>query len=114
MQTSENSHILAVADEGGYVSLYNTRLKFPPSSTHQQNAGKLLLKNSFLILNFALMLCFLDFYLINLQFTEKSKMSEWVAHENAIFDVCWIKVHLSFQINLITKIFPQCCQRKKL
>lgn len=30
-----------------------------------------------------------------LQFTEKAKVSEWVAHDNAIFDVCWIKVRLS-------------------
>ncbi|XP_009765528.1 uncharacterized protein LOC107779387 [Nicotiana tabacum] len=72
-KTSENSHILAVADEGGYVSLYNTRLKFPPSSTHQQNA-------------------------------EKSKMSEWVAHENAIFDVCWIKDDM----NILTASGDQC------
>ncbi|OIT32001.1 PREDICTED: denticleless protein homolog A-like [Nicotiana attenuata] len=72
-KTSKNSHILAVADEGGYVSLYNTRLKFPPSSTHQQNA-------------------------------EKAKMSEWVAHENAIFDVCWIKD----DTNILTASGDQC------
>ncbi|XP_009597523.1 uncharacterized protein [Nicotiana tomentosiformis] len=59
-KTSKNSHILAVADEGGYLSLFNTRVRFPSSSTHRQNA-------------------------------EKAKVSEWAAHDNAIFDVCWIK-----------------------
>lgn len=59
MQTSKNSHILAVADEGGYVSLYNTRLKFPPPSTHQQNAGKLLTKKFFLNSEFCFDVIFL-------------------------------------------------------
>ncbi|XP_060194531.1 uncharacterized protein LOC132623745 [Lycium barbarum] len=59
-KTSKNSHIVAVTDEGGYLSLFNTRVQFPSSSTHLQNA-------------------------------EKAKVSEWVAHDNAIFDVCWIK-----------------------
>jgi len=39
-QTSKNSHIVAVTDEGGYLSLFNTRVQFPSSSTHLQNAGK--------------------------------------------------------------------------
>ncbi|KAI5665488.1 hypothetical protein M9H77_15341 [Catharanthus roseus] len=59
-KTAKNSHILAVTDEAGYISLYNTRQKFQSSSTHQENA-------------------------------EKSRMSEWIAHNNAIFDLCWIK-----------------------
>ncbi|KAJ8546360.1 hypothetical protein K7X08_018943 [Anisodus acutangulus] len=59
-KTSKNSHIVAVTDEGGYLSLFNTRVQIPSSSTHLQNA-------------------------------EKAKVSEWVAHDNAIFDVCWIK-----------------------
>ncbi|XP_058188183.1 uncharacterized protein LOC131304807 [Rhododendron vialii] len=59
-KTSKNSHILAVTDEDGYISLYNTRLKFASSSTCQEN-------------------------------TEKSRVCQWVAHQNAIFDICWIK-----------------------
>ncbi|KAM3364012.1 denticleless protein A [Capsicum galapagoense] len=59
-KTGKNSHIVAVTDEGGYLSLFNTRVPFPSSSTHLQNA-------------------------------EKAKVLEWVAHDNAIFDVCWIK-----------------------
>ncbi|CDP02071.1 unnamed protein product [Coffea canephora] len=59
-KSNENAHILAVTDEAGYISLYNTRLKFPSSSTYQQN-------------------------------TEKSRILEWDAHDNAIFDICWIK-----------------------
>ncbi|CAL5368251.1 unnamed protein product [Camellia sinensis] len=59
-KTSKNSHIIAVTDEDGYISLFNTRLKFSSSSTFQENS-------------------------------EKARVDEWVAHENAIFDVCWIK-----------------------
>ncbi|CAH9088894.1 unnamed protein product [Cuscuta epithymum] len=59
-KTSRNCHIIAVSDEGGYISLYNTRSKFLSSSTNQGNA-------------------------------ERAKISEWVAHENAIFDICWIQ-----------------------
>ncbi|XP_051122888.1 uncharacterized protein LOC127245846 [Andrographis paniculata] len=59
-KTSSNSHILALADEGGYVNLLNTRQRFLGSSSYRENA-------------------------------EKAKISEWVAHQNAIFDLCWIK-----------------------
>ncbi|KAI8533645.1 hypothetical protein RHMOL_Rhmol10G0025600 [Rhododendron molle] len=68
-KTSKNSHILAVTDEDGYISLYNTRLKFASSSTCQENTGKINLYN----------------------FAEKSRVCQWVAHQNAIFDICWIK-----------------------
>ncbi|RAL47155.1 hypothetical protein DM860_014049 [Cuscuta australis] len=57
-KTSNNCHIIAVSDEGGYISLYNTRSKFLSSSNYLENA-------------------------------ERAKISEWVAHENAIFDICW-------------------------
>ena len=40
-QTSKNSHIVAVSDEDGYISLYNTRFKLMSSSTYQENAGKI-------------------------------------------------------------------------
>ncbi|CAI9111477.1 OLC1v1011705C1 [Oldenlandia corymbosa var. corymbosa] len=62
-KTQKNGHILAVTDEAGYISLYNTRLNFKSSSTYEQN-------------------------------TEKSRILEWVAHDNAIFDICWIKIKL--------------------
>lgn len=29
---------------------------------------------------------------------EKAKPWEWVAHDNAMFDICWIKVPLSYNI----------------
>ncbi|EPS65344.1 hypothetical protein M569_09434, partial [Genlisea aurea] len=66
-QTSKSAHILALADEGGYVTLINSRQKFMDFSSHEENA-------------------------------EKAKVSEWVAHENAIFDLRWIKGDL----NLLT------------
>ncbi|KAL0344031.1 UNVERIFIED_CONTAM: Denticleless protein [Sesamum angustifolium] len=60
-KTNKKAHILALTDEGGYVTLFNTRQKFLDLSSYQENA-------------------------------EKSKVSEWMAHANAIFDLCWIKM----------------------
>uniref|UniRef100_A0A0D3FMU1 Uncharacterized protein n=1 Tax=Oryza barthii TaxID=65489 RepID=A0A0D3FMU1_9ORYZ len=54
------SHLLAVADEDGYVGIYDTRRRLPSSSS-------------------------------SLEKSAETKMSDWVAHNNAIFDVCWIK-----------------------
>uniref|UniRef100_A0A0E0KHU5 Uncharacterized protein n=1 Tax=Oryza punctata TaxID=4537 RepID=A0A0E0KHU5_ORYPU len=54
------SHLLAVADEDGYVGLYDTRRRLPSSSS-------------------------------SLEKSAETKKSDWVAHNNAIFDVCWIK-----------------------
>ncbi|CAK7328115.1 unnamed protein product [Dovyalis caffra] len=59
-KTSKNSHIFAVSDEDGHVSLFDTRRKFPSFASHTEIAGK-------------------------------ERISDWVAHQNAIFDVCWIK-----------------------
>ncbi|KAH9790899.1 WD REPEATS REGION domain-containing protein [Citrus sinensis] len=60
LQTSKNSHIFAVSDEDGYVSLFDSRRKLPSFACHRENA-------------------------------EKARISDWVAHQNAIFDLCWIK-----------------------
>ncbi|KAL8471281.1 hypothetical protein ACS0TY_028798 [Phlomoides rotata] len=59
-QTNKNAHILALTDELGYITLFNTRKKFPDFSSYRENA-------------------------------DKAKISEWIAHENAVFDLCWIK-----------------------
>ncbi|KAJ9152862.1 hypothetical protein P3X46_026374 [Hevea brasiliensis] len=59
-KTSKSSHILAVSDEDGYLSLFDARKKLPSHASHQECSGK-------------------------------SRISEWVAHQNAIFDICWIK-----------------------
>ncbi|XVF58002.1 hypothetical protein PTKIN_Ptkin07bG0027600 [Pterospermum kingtungense] len=59
-KTSKNSHIFAVSDEDGYVSLFDSRRKLSSALSHQEN-------------------------------TEKARISDWVAHQNAIFDLCWIK-----------------------
>ncbi|KAE8689349.1 hypothetical protein F3Y22_tig00110940pilonHSYRG00421 [Hibiscus syriacus] len=59
-KANKNSHVFAVSDELGYVSLFDSNRKISPAAAHQEN-------------------------------TEKARISEWVAHENAIFDVCWIK-----------------------
>ncbi|XP_077242745.1 transducin/WD40 repeat-like superfamily protein [Tasmannia lanceolata] len=58
--TSRNSHFLAVSDEDGYVSFYDTRRRLPSLSTCQENA-------------------------------EEARICDWIAHNNAIFDLCWIK-----------------------
>lgn len=39
LQTSKNSHIFAVSDEDGYVSLFDSRRKLPSFACHQENAG---------------------------------------------------------------------------
>ncbi|XP_044467001.1 denticleless protein homolog [Mangifera indica] len=59
-KTSRNSHIFAVSDEDGYVSLFDSRRKFSSFACHQENA-------------------------------EKARIIDWVAHQNAIFDLQWIK-----------------------
>ncbi|XP_065878395.1 uncharacterized protein [Euphorbia lathyris] len=59
-KTSKCSDILAVSDEDGYVSLFDTRKKFPSQASHKE--------------------C-----------SDKARISDWVAHQNAIFDICWIK-----------------------
>ncbi|GAV70234.1 WD40 domain-containing protein [Cephalotus follicularis] len=59
-KTSKSSHLIAVSDENGYLSLFDSRKKFHSFASHHDNA-------------------------------EKAKISDWVAHQNAIFDLCWIK-----------------------
>ncbi|KAM5581736.1 denticleless protein [Rosa sericea] len=59
-KTSKNSHIVAMSDEDGYLSLFDTRRKFSASASHRENA-------------------------------DRTKVYDWVAHQNAVFDICWIK-----------------------
>ncbi|KAI4387740.1 hypothetical protein MLD38_000146 [Melastoma candidum] len=59
-KTSRCSHILAVSDEDGYLSLFDMRKKLHASVSHQDNA-------------------------------DQARVAEWVAHQNAIFDISWIK-----------------------
>ncbi|THU71921.1 hypothetical protein C4D60_Mb04t06610 [Musa balbisiana] len=59
-KTSRNSHILAVSDEDGYVSFFDTRRSLPSYASCRES-------------------------------TAESRVCEWVAHSNAIFDICWIK-----------------------
>ncbi|BBH00446.1 Transducin/WD40 repeat-like superfamily protein [Prunus dulcis] len=59
-KTCKNSDIVAMSDEDGYLSLFDTRRKFSASASFQENA-------------------------------DKTKVCDWVAHQNAVFDVCWIK-----------------------
>nr|KYP54826.1 Denticleless protein isogeny [Cajanus cajan] len=59
-KTSKFAHILAVSDEDGYVSLFNSRRKFSETASFEENA-------------------------------EEAKICDWVSHQNAVFDLCWIK-----------------------
>ncbi|GMH06775.1 hypothetical protein Nepgr_008615 [Nepenthes gracilis] len=59
-KTIKHAHILAVSDEDGYVSLFDTRSKLSSFRTCQEKA-------------------------------EKARVSDWSAHQNAVFDICWIK-----------------------
>ncbi|KAG0493010.1 hypothetical protein HPP92_006408 [Vanilla planifolia] len=59
-KTSGRSHILAVSDEEGYLSFFDTAKSGPFHSSSWDNNAE-------------------------------ARLSEWVAHENAIFDISWIK-----------------------
>ncbi|KAM1868623.1 hypothetical protein ACFX15_044111 [Malus domestica] len=59
-KTWKGSHIVAMSDEDGYLSLFDTRRKFSASASHQENA-------------------------------DKTRVCDWVAHQNTVFDICWIK-----------------------
>ena len=39
LQTSKNSHILAVSDEDGYVSLFDSRRRHPSFASYQEKTG---------------------------------------------------------------------------
>ncbi|KAL2335722.1 hypothetical protein Fmac_016935 [Flemingia macrophylla] len=58
--TSKFAHILAVSDEDGYVSLFNSRCKFSDTASSEENA-------------------------------EEAMICNWLSHQNAVFDICWIK-----------------------
>ncbi|KAL5683532.1 hypothetical protein ACJX0J_009917, partial [Zea mays] len=58
--TAQTCNLLAVADEDGYVGLYDTRRRLPSTSS-------------------------------SLEKSAETRVPDWVAHNNAIFDVCWIK-----------------------
>lgn len=55
-QTNKNSHILAVSDEDGYVSLFDTHCKLSSSSSHQENAGLVFILGFFIVVNLKLLL----------------------------------------------------------
>ncbi|XP_020272509.1 denticleless protein homolog isoform X2 [Asparagus officinalis] len=55
-----SSNLLAVADEDGYVSFYDTRRSLPSLSSCREKAAE-------------------------------ARICDWTAHNNAIFDMCWIK-----------------------
>ncbi|MCO5593175.1 hypothetical protein L7F22_047181 [Adiantum nelumboides] len=59
-KTVDHSHLLAVADEEGFVSIFNTCKKLPSSL----NAPRL---------------------------TGSARKEFWLAHSNAIFDICWVQ-----------------------
>lgn len=59
-KTVEKSHLLAVADEEGFVSIFNTCHKLPSS-------------------------------LNSLVKTGSARRELWLAHSNAVFDICWVQ-----------------------
>ncbi|XP_026660350.1 denticleless protein homolog isoform X2 [Phoenix dactylifera] len=59
-KTSRNSHLLAVSDEDGYLSFYNTCQSLGSVASCWEKAVE-------------------------------ARVCDWIAHNNAIFDVCWIK-----------------------
>ncbi|ERN09210.1 hypothetical protein AMTR_s00014p00252440 [Amborella trichopoda] len=59
-KSSKGCHVLAVSDEEGYISFYNTQLNFPPLKGHSRSEVE-------------------------------ARLNAWIAHHNAIFDICWIR-----------------------
>ncbi|KAJ3697811.1 hypothetical protein LUZ61_001516 [Rhynchospora tenuis] len=59
-KTIDKSHLLAVSDEDGFVSIYDTHRNLPSFTSCREK-------------------------------TDQARITEWVAHNNAIFDLCWIK-----------------------
>ncbi|XP_042377668.1 denticleless protein homolog [Zingiber officinale] len=59
-KSSRNPHLLAVSDEEGYISFYDTRRSLPSYSSCWEGAGQ-------------------------------ARVCNWIAHSNAIFDICWNK-----------------------
>lgn len=98
LQTAKNSHILALSDEDGYVSLFDTRRKFSSSSSYQENAGFICFYCQWLFNKSSLMGDYLYKLHYPLLISEKAKICDWVAHHNAVFDVCWIKVTHNFAV----------------
>ncbi|XP_068637687.1 uncharacterized protein [Aristolochia californica] len=60
LSINRNSHILAVSDEDGYISFYDTRRKLSSLAHGLENSAK-------------------------------ARVCHWVAHHNAVFDMCWNK-----------------------
>lgn len=77
------------------MSLFDTRKKFPSQASHQECSGFLLLDLFFPSIFFNYERFFWDFFypiLLLVNVADKARISSWVAHQNAIFDICWIKV----------------------
>lgn len=59
-KTVQHSHLLAVADEEGFVSIFNTHRKLPSSLNAPLSTGNV-------------------------------RKELWLAHSNAVFDICWVQ-----------------------
>lgn len=90
------SNLLAVSDEDGFVSFYDTRRSLPSFNSCREKAG-LWIGIWILILVPSFFFFFLEgFVLFN--DSAEARICDWIAHNNAVFDVCWIKVFLSISL----------------
>lgn len=88
---SGNSHFLAVGDEDGFVSLYDTRQCLPSVASCMEKSGVCWVDYLLLCVSVNVEFFFL-FFLLIMFVTGQARVFDWIAHTNAIFDVCWIKV----------------------
>ncbi|KAG1366985.1 denticleless protein [Cocos nucifera] len=66
-KTSRNSHLLAISDEDGYLSFYNTCRSLPSVASCREKS------------------------VTSFPQAAEARVCDWIAHNNAIFDLCWIK-----------------------
>lgn len=88
-QTIRSSHLLAASDEDGFVSLYDTRsvpLSFAPIWKRKGISRYL----TTVLASIFVSKCLISEIVWCL--SAGAKLREWIAHKNAVFDVCWLKV----------------------
>ena len=96
-----------MSDEDGHVSLFNSNHKFASSATHQENTGLISLlpvdNPNFFLSRFNTILSCVCFKW-NLVCVDNARFRDWTAHNNAVFDVSWIKVRHLLELCIICLI----------
>ncbi|KAI3985633.1 hypothetical protein MKX01_033916, partial [Papaver californicum] len=95
-KTNGNSHLLAVTDEDGFVSLFDTRRRLASFTNCREKAGSIIVSLWVClyvanILGAFVCLLKLEFGCCSMCVSVEARVCQWEAHDNAIFDLCWTK-----------------------